>query len=219
MISPHDHRRVYVGSQYVHVTSDGGASWKVVSPDLTRNDTSHQQSSGGVTTDNLMTFDGATLFALAESPAQAGVIWSGSNDGLVHVTRDGATTWTDVTGNLPKLAPWGKISNIEPSRFDAGTAYISVDLHELGDLDPYIFKTTDFRRSWKRISEGMPRPPLGFVHVVREDPERRGMLFPGTESGVHGSAGDRGAPGAPPAHPPHTPPPSGTPPPHLPHPV
>src|SRR5207302_732312 len=99
MISPHDHRRVYVGSQYVHVTSDGGASWKVVSPDLTRNDTSHQQSSGGVTTDNLMTFDGATLFALAESPVQAGVIWAGSNDGLVHVTRDGTTTWTDVTGN------------------------------------------------------------------------------------------------------------------------
>src|SRR5204862_467711 len=86
MISPHDHRRVYVGSQYVHVTSDGGASWKVVSPDLTRNDTSHQQNSGGVTTDNLMTFDGATLFALAESPVQAGVIWAGSNDGVVVAT-------------------------------------------------------------------------------------------------------------------------------------
>jgi len=192
MISPHDHRRVYVGSQYVHVTSDGGASWKVVSPDLTRNDTSHQQSSGGVTTDNLMTFDGATLFALAESPVQAGVIWAGSNDGLVHVTRDGATTWTDVTGNLPKLAPWGKISNIEPSCFDAGTAYISVDLHELDDLDPYIFKTTDFGRSWKRISEGLPRSPLGFVHVVREDPERRGMVFAGTESGVYVTLDDGG---------------------------
>ena len=185
MISPHEHRRVYVGSQYVHVTTDGGASWKVVSPDLTRNDTSHQQSSGGVTTDNLMTFDGATLFALAESPVQAGVIWAGSNDGLVHISRDGATTWADVTGNLPKLAPWGKISNIEPSRFDGGTAYISVDLHELDDLDPYIFKTTDFGRSWKRISEGLPRSSLGFVHVVREDPVRRGLLFAGTESGVY----------------------------------
>src|SRR6266480_8132534 len=192
MISPHDHRRVYVGSQYVHLTTDGGASWKVVSPDLTRNDTSHQQSSGGVTTDNLMTFDGATLFALAESPVQAGVIWAGSNDGLVHVTRDGATTWTDVTGTLPKLAPWGKISNFEPSRFDAGTAYISVDLHELDDLDPYIFKTTDFGRSWKRISEGLPRSPLGFVHVVREDLERRGMLFAGTESGVYVTLDDGG---------------------------
>src|SRR5438105_132201 len=192
MISPHDHRRVYVGSQYVHVTTDGGASWKVVSPDLTRNDTSHQQSSGGVTTDNLMTFDGATLFALAESPVQAGVIWAGSNDGLVHVTRDGGTTWTDMTGNVPKLAPWGKISNLEPTRFDATTAYVSIDLHELDDLDPYIFKTTDLGRTWKRISEGLPRSSLGFVHVVREDPVRRGMLFAGTESGVYVTFDDGG---------------------------
>src|SRR2546429_2770620 len=116
-----------------------------------------------------MTFDGATLFALAESPVQAGVIWAGSNDGLVHVTRDGGTSWTDVTASLPKLAPWGKISNIEPSRFDATTAYVSVDQHELDDLDPYIFKTTDLGRTWKRISEGLPRSSLGFVHVVRED--------------------------------------------------
>jgi len=192
MISPHDHRRVYVGSQYVHVTGDGGASWKVVSPDLTRNDTTHQQSSGGVTTDNLMTFDGATLFALAESPVQAGVIWAGSNDGLVHLTRDGGATWTDVTGNVPNLPPWGKISNIEPSRFDAGTAYFSADLHELDDLDPYVFKTTDFGRSWKRISESLPRSSLGFVHVVREDPTRRGMLFAGTESGVYVTLDDGG---------------------------
>src|SRR3989441_240194 len=130
-ISPHDHAKVYVGSQVVHVTTDGGASWKVISPDLTRNDTTHQQSSGGVTTDNLMTFDGATLFALAESPVQAGVIWTGSNDGLVHVSRDGGTSWTDVTANLPKLPPWGKITNIEPSHFDAGTAYVAADLHDL----------------------------------------------------------------------------------------
>ena len=184
-ISPHDHTRVYVGSQFVHVTTDGGASWKVISPDLTRNDTTHQQSSGGVTTDNLMTFDGATLFALAESPVQAGVMWAGSNDGLVHVTRDGGATWVDVTGGLPKLPPWGKISNIEPSRFDAGTAYLSADLHELDDLDPYIFKTTDFGKSWKRISDALPRSPLSFVHVVREDPVRRGMLYAGTENGVY----------------------------------
>src|SRR2546430_632821 len=168
-----------------------GASWKVVSPDLTRNDTTHQQSSGGVTTDNLMTFDGATLFALAESPVQAGVIWAGSNDGLVHLTRDGGATWTDVTGNVPNLPSWGKISNIEPSRFDAGTAYFAADLHELDDLDPCVFKTTDFGRSWKRISESLPRSSLGFVHVVREDPTRRGMLFAGTESGVDVTLEDR----------------------------
>ncbi len=184
-VSPHDHTRVYAGSQFVHVTTDGGASWKVISPDLTRNDTTHQQSSGGVTTDNLMTFDGATLFALAESPVQAGVIWAGSNDGLVHVTRDGGASWADVTGDIPKLPPWGKISNIEPSHFDAGTAYMAVDLHELDDLDPYIFKTTDFGRSWKRISDALPRGPLAFVHVVSEDPARRGMLYAGTENGLY----------------------------------
>ena len=184
-ISPHDHTRVYVGSQFVHVTTDGGASWKVISPDLTRNDTTHQQSSGGVTTDNLMTFDGATLFALAESPVQAGVIWAGSNDGLVHVTRDGGATWVNVTGGIPKLPAWGKISNIEPSHFDAGTAYIAVDLHELDDPDPYIFKTADFGRSWKRISDALPRGPLAFMHVVSEDPVRRGMLYAGTENGLY----------------------------------
>src|SRR5437899_3618544 len=184
-ISPHDHAKVYVGSQVGHVHTDGGASWKAISPDLTRNDTTHQQSSGGVTTDNLYTFDGATLFALAESPVQAGVIWAGSNDGLVHVSIDGGTSWTDVTGNLPKLAPWGKISNIEPSRFDAATAYISVDLHELDDLDPYIYKTSDYGKSWARISDALPRSPLSFVHMVAEDPVRRGLLYAGTESGVY----------------------------------
>ena len=186
-ISPHDHSHVYVGSQFVHLTTDGGASWKVISPDLTRNDTTHQQSSGGVTTDNLMTFDGATLFAIAESPAQggAGVIWAGSNDGLVHVTRDGGAQWMDVTGNIPKLPQWGKITNIEPSRFDAGTAYLAADLHELDDFDPYIFKTTDFGHSWKRISDALSRSALSFVHVVREDPERRSMLYAGTENGLY----------------------------------
>ncbi len=129
-ISPHDHTHVYVGSQFVHLTTDGGASWKAISPDLTRNDTTHQQSSGGTSTDNLMTFDGATLFAIAESPVQQGVIWAGSNDGLVHVTKDAGATWADVTAAM-KLPPWGKVSSIEPSHFDAGTAYLAADLHEL----------------------------------------------------------------------------------------
>ncbi|HLZ44898.1 MAG TPA: hypothetical protein VKQ05_04395 [Gemmatimonadales bacterium] len=184
-ISPHDHTHVYVGSQFVHLTTDGGASWRVISPDLTRNDTSHQQSSGGVTTDNLMTFDGATLFAIAESPVKAGVIWTGSNDGVVHVTTDAGAHWADVTAGIPKLAPWAKIVNIEPSHFEAGTAYLAVDLHELDDPDPYIYKTTDFGKTWKRISETFPRGPLSFVHVVREDPVRKGLLFAGTENGLY----------------------------------
>src|SRR5438034_425026 len=184
-ISPHDHTKVYVGSQVVHVTKDGGASWQVISPDLTRNDTTHQQSSGGVTTDNLYTFDGATLFALAESSVRAGVLWAGSNDGRVNVSMDGGAHWTDVSGNISKLSPWAKIVNIEPSRFDAGTAYLAADLHELDDLDPYIFKTTDFGKTWKKVSDTFPRSSLSFVHIVREDPARRGLLFAGTENGLY----------------------------------
>jgi photosystem II stability/assembly factor-like uncharacterized protein len=189
-ISPHDPRRVYVGSQVVHRTSDGGGSWQVISPDLTRNDTTHQQSSGGVTTDNLMTFDGATLFAIAESPVRSGVIWAGSNDGLVHVTQDGGTTWADVTAGIPKLPPWGKVSNIEPSHFDAGTAYLAVDLHELDDFRAYIYKTTDYGKTWKPISDGFPRSIMSFVHMVAEDPARRGMLFAGTENGLYATLDD-----------------------------
>jgi len=184
-ISPHDHTKVYVGSQVVHVTKDGGSSWQVISPDLTRNDTTHQQSSGGVTTDNLYTFDGATLFALAESPVRAGVLWAGSNDGRVNVSTDGGARWSDVSSNIPKLSPWAKIVNIEPSHFDAGTAYLAADLHELDDLDPYIFKTTDFGKSWRKISETFPRSTLSFVHIVREDPVRHGLLFAGTENGLY----------------------------------
>lgn len=185
-ISPHDHDKVYVGSQVVHQTTDGGASWTVISPDLTRNDTTHEQSSGGITTDNLMTWDGATLYAIAESPVQAGLIWVGSNDGLVHVTRDGGKTWANVTGNIPKLPPWGKISNIAPSHFDAGTAYISVDLHEQADFTPYIYKTADFGKSWKKISDGIPVVAnFSYVHVVAEDPVRKGMLYAGTDNAVY----------------------------------
>ncbi len=183
-ISPHDHTHVYVGSQFVHLTTDGGASWKAISPDLTRNDTTHQQSSGGTSTDNLMTFDGATLFAIAESPVQKGVIWVGSNDGLVHITKDAGATWSDVTAAM-KLPPWGKISSIEPSHFDAGTAYLAVDLHELDDLSPYIYKTTDFGKTWTNIASTLPRSTLSFVHNAAEDPVRRGLLYAGTEAGLY----------------------------------
>ncbi|MFQ5537373.1 MAG: WD40/YVTN/BNR-like repeat-containing protein [Gemmatimonadota bacterium] len=184
MISPHDHRTVYVGSQVVHRTRNGGESWEVVSPDLTLNDKSKQQNSGGMTTDNLMTFDGSVLYALAESPVQEGVLWAGSNDGQIHVSTDGGATWTNVSGNLPDLPEYGQFSNIEPSRFDAGTAYAAVDLHQMGNFDPYIYRTTDFGRHWERIDAGIQRSSSSFVHVVREDPVRRGMLFAGTDNGV-----------------------------------
>jgi len=183
-ISPHDHAKVYVGSQVVHQTTDGGASWKAISPDLTRNDTTHQQSSGGVSTDNLMTFDGATLLAIAESPLEPGVIWTGSNDGLVQVTRDGGAHWTDVTPNIARLPAWSKIVNIAPSHFDKGTAYVAVDAHELDDLAPYIYKTTDYGKTWRKITDTFPRSAFSFVHAVCEDPARRGLLYAGTENGL-----------------------------------
>lgn len=184
VISTHDHNTVYVGSQHVHRTRDKGQSWELISPDLTLNDKSRQQSSGGKTTDNLFTFDGSLLYALAESPVQEGVLWAGTNDGQVHVTRDGGGSWKNVSANFPGLPEYGQFANIEPSRWDAGTAYAAVDLHQMGSFEPFIYKTTDFGESWKRIDAGIARSPFSFVHVVREDPERRGMLFAGTDNAV-----------------------------------
>ena len=151
-ISPNDDNAVYVGSQFVHETTNGGASWKEISPDLTRNDKTHEQNSGGVSSDNLFTFDGATLWSIAESPKAKGLIWVGSNDGLVHVTRDGGAHWTDVTDKLPNLPHWATISNIEPSHFDAGTAYLAADDHLQGNNDPLIYKTTDYGATWTLIA-------------------------------------------------------------------
>ncbi|MEP1152666.1 MAG: glycosyl hydrolase [Balneola sp.] len=189
-ISPHDNNRVYVGSQYVHVTTNKGQSWEVISPDLTQNIKSHQLSSGGVAVDNLMTFDGATLFAIAESPLEEGTIWTGSNDAQVHITRDGGENWENISKNIPNLPEWGTIANIEPSRFDAGTAYISVDVHQQADFDPYIYKTEDYGRSWKKISDGIPKSVHSYVHVVREDPKKEGLLFAGTDNQVYFSPND-----------------------------
>lgn len=187
--SPHTRHRVYVGSQFVHKTDDGGQSWQIISPDLTTNDKTHQQRSGGVATDNLMTFDGCTLFAIEESPRQKDLIWVGSNDGQLHLTKDGGKSWQNLTANL-NMPKWGTIANIEPSRYDAGTAYISVDFHQLGNFDPYIFKTTDYGKTWAMISLGIPKSILSFVHVVREDPKMPGMLYAGTDNGVYLSPDD-----------------------------
>ena len=181
-ISPHDHNAVYVGSQYVHRTRNGGQSWETISPDLTTNDTTKQRSSGGLVTDNLYVESSIVVFAIAESPVARGTIWAGTMDGLVQLTRDDGKTWTNVTPNgSPKFAA---ISNVEPSRFDAGTAYISVDGHQMNDRDPYIYRTTDYGRTWKLISGGIPKSVFSYVHCVREDPVRRGMLYAGTENGV-----------------------------------
>jgi len=189
-ISPHDHNQIFVGSQYVHQTTDAGNSWQVISPDLTLNDKSHQQISGGLTPDNIGVEYAGVVFAIAESPVKAGLIWAGTNDGLVHVTQDGGKSWTNVTANIQGLPAWGTVSHIEPSRFDANSAYIVVDLHQVNNRDPYVFKTTDLGRSWKKITAGLPRTPLSYGHVLREDPARRGLLYLGLENGLFVSLDD-----------------------------
>ena len=188
--STHTKHRVYVGSQFIHQSDDGGQSWQIISPDLTLNDKSHQQSSGGVAIDNLMTFDGATLFAIEESPIQAGLIWAGTNDGQVQLTSNGGKEWTNLTANIPNLPPWGTIANIEPSKYDAAIAYITVDLHQMGDFDPYVFKTSDYGKTWKKISKSVPKSVHSFAHVIKEDPKQPGMLYLGVDNGIYISGDD-----------------------------
>ena len=184
-ISPHDHNKVYVGSQYVHQTTDGGQSWTIISPDLSTNDKSKQQRTGGITKDDASPLYCCTIFALAESPLEEGLIWAGTNDGLLQVTRDGGAHWINVTKNIPNFPPWGTVSNIEPSRYEAGTCYITVDFHQVNNRDPYVYKTTDYGQSWKFISSDIPKSDLSYAHCVREDPVRKGMLYLGTENALY----------------------------------
>src|SRR5438270_7522304 len=155
-ISPHDHNKVYVGSQFVHQTTDGGNSWQVISPDLTLNDKSKQGFSGGLTGDNIGVEYAGVVFAIAESPKEAGTIWAGTNDGQVQITRDGGKNWTNVTRNIPGMLAWGTVSNIEASRYNAGAAYITVDGHQENNRDPWIYKTNDYGKTWKLITNGIP---------------------------------------------------------------
>ncbi|HYW50398.1 MAG TPA: hypothetical protein VE861_07325, partial [Gemmatimonadaceae bacterium] len=189
-LSPHDHNTVYVGSQHVHKTTNGGRTWTPISPDLSRNDRSRMVRSGGLTPDNIGVEYSGVVFAIAESPVTKGVIWAGTNDAKLHVTRDAGATWTDLTANIPGLAFWGTISNIEPSRYDPAAAYISVDAHQANNRDPFIYKTSDYGRTWQLLVTGIPKSPLSYVHIVREDPVRRGLLYAGTENGAYVSFND-----------------------------
>ena len=189
-ISPHDNNTVYAGSQHLHRTTNGGQSWDVISGDLTRNDISRMQKTGGLTTEDVSPTYASVLFAIAESPIEPGLIWTGSNDGLVQVTRDAGGSWTDVTANIPDLPEWGTVSNIEPSRFDPAVAYITVDFHQLGGTDPYVYKTEDFGRSWRSLAADIPHSVFSYAHVVREDPTRPGLLYLGTENSLFLSLND-----------------------------
>jgi len=181
LISPHDPKVLYHGGERLFRTSDSGAHWEAISGDLTRNDKSKQQPSGGpITIDDTGTEYYDTIFAIAESPREKGLIWAGADDGMIHVTRDGGRNWTDVT---PREMPeWSKISQIDASPHDPGTAWVAVDRHANDDLKPYIYATSDYGRTWKLLVDGIPEG--SFVRAVREDPQRRGLLFAGTETGV-----------------------------------
>src|SRR6185436_19184621 len=188
-ISPHDPKVVYHGANVLFRTADGGQTWTAISGDLTRNDKTKEQWSGGpITGDNTGVETYCTIFVVAESPVQAGLIWAGSDDGLVHVTEDGGKTWRNVTASVSGLPDWGTVSMIEPSRFDAKTAYLVVDAHRLDDMRPYLWKTTDLGRTWKRLDGGLPKDV--YLHSVREDPAERGTLYLGTERGVAFSTDD-----------------------------
>ena len=190
VVSKHEKGAVYIGSQFVHKTTDAGMSWKIISPDLTTNTKSHQQNSGGMNSDNLMTFDGSTLFAMAESPIQKGLLWTGSNDGQVNITTDGGISWKNVTENIKGIAPWGTIRSIDASNFNAGTAYITIVYQQLGDFKPYVFKTSDFGKTWIEIGKSIPSSNSSFVHCIKEDPSQKGLLFAGTDNGLYVSPDD-----------------------------
>ena len=190
-VSPHDSNTVYHGAQVIFRTTNGGQNWEVISGDLTRNDKTRQKWSGGpITGDNTGVETWATVFAIAESPKQKGVIWAGSDDGLVHVTRDSGKTWKNVTDALPGAPREGTISIIEPSSFDPATAYLVIDNHRLDDTRPYIYRTADYGASWQSLNSSLPSDV--YLHVVREDPARRGQLYLGTERGVMFSSDDGG---------------------------
>jgi len=187
MISPHDPNTLYHGGEILFKTTDGGVHWQAISPDLTRNDKSKQKVSGGdITLDDSGTEYYDTIFALAESPIAKGLLWVGTDDGLIQLTKDEGKTWTNIT---PKDMPeWSRISQIDPSPFDAGTAYVAVDRHQFDDLHPYIYKTADYGKTWTKLGQGIP--DNAFVRVVREDPKKRGLLYAGTETGIYVSFND-----------------------------
>ena len=186
MLSPHNPDVLYTAAECVFKSTDHGQSWTQISGDLTRNDKSKQQPSGGPLTNDITSVEYYdTVFALAESPVKQGTLWAGTDDGLVHVSTDDGQHWTNVTGKIPE---WSTVSIIDPSPHDANTAYVAVDRHRLDDFKPYIYKTGDLGKTWSAIVNGIP--DSAYVRAVREDPKHKGLLYAGTETGVFVSFDD-----------------------------
>jgi photosystem II stability/assembly factor-like uncharacterized protein len=179
--SPHDPKKLYAASQVLLESTNGGASWRAISPDLTRNDKSKLGPSGGpITKDNTSVEYYATIFYAAESPLEPGVLWAGSDDGLLHVSRDGGKNWSNVT---PKGIPdWIMINAIDASPHEKGGAYVAATMYKSDDNHPYLYKTGDYGKTWTKIVDGIPAD--AFTRVVRADPKKRGLLFAGTERGL-----------------------------------
>ena len=187
LVSQYDSNVLYTASQYVMKSGDQGRSWSTISPDLTRNDKSKQKPSGGdITLDITSVEYYDTVFALTESPLKQGMLWAGTDDGLIHLTLDDGKTWENVT---PKDMPaWSMVSIIDAGRHDPGTAYAAIDRHKLDDFNPLIYKTHDYGKTWTRITNGIP--PGAYPRAVREDPKVKGLLYAGTETGVFFSNDD-----------------------------
>jgi photosystem II stability/assembly factor-like uncharacterized protein len=187
IFSRHNPNKLYTFSQHVHVTENEGQSWDIISPDLTRNDPEKLKSSGGpITQDNTSVEYYCTIFAANESPLKEGVLWVGSDDGLIHVSQNGGQTWDNVT---PKGMPeWMMINSVDPSAFDAGTCYVAGTRYKLGDFAPYLYKTSDYGKTWVKITNGINNEH--FTRVVREDPKQKGLLYAGTETGMYISFND-----------------------------
>jgi photosystem II stability/assembly factor-like uncharacterized protein len=192
LFSPHDASTLgtlYAAANVLFKSTNEGQSWEVISPDLTRNDKSKQNASGGpITKDNTSIEYYDTIFTVMESPVQAGTIWAGADDGLVHVTRDGGKNWSNVTPPKDIMPEWIQINSLDASSFDAGTAYVAATMYKHDDYKPYLYKTSDYGKSWKRITNGIPDG--AFTRVIREDPNKRGLLYAGTETGLYLSFDD-----------------------------
>jgi photosystem II stability/assembly factor-like uncharacterized protein len=189
LFSPHDPNTLYTGANVLFRSTNDGQTWEVISPDLTRNDKSKQGSSGGpITKDNTSIEYYSTIFTVMESPVQQGVIWTGSDDGVVQVTRDGGKNWSNVTPAKDLMPEWIQINSIEASPSDPATAYVAATMYKWDDYRPYLYKTSDYGKTWKKITNGIPAS--AFTRVIREDPGKRGLLYAGTETGIYVSFDD-----------------------------
>jgi photosystem II stability/assembly factor-like uncharacterized protein len=184
-MSPNEKGTIYIGAQYLFRSRDHGQTWDRISPDLTTNDPEKQkqEQSGGVTVDNSYAEMHTTIYSVSESPKEGSTVWVGTDDGNLQLTRDGGKTWNNVIGNVPNLPKASWVSWVEASRFDAASAYAAFDRHTFGDVNPYVFKTTDYGKTWTPIvsAESGVR---GFAHVIKEDSVAKNLLFMGTEFGL-----------------------------------